>query len=156
MGRQPELLAAWPAGCQADTSFQHPLGPGSLDIFETFETFEVRDGQIAMCWQSQVTLAFPDIPSIPSISASFSDLVTQPSLPGLKGHSRWLARTVRAWRTGYHPMVELKFKMHHNGAPRCVGLAVVQAPTVEKCRISCTNKPRCKFFFIAWSGLNRA
>ncbi|CAL1130554.1 unnamed protein product, partial [Cladocopium goreaui] len=62
MGRQPELLAAWP----------------------------VRDGKIAMCWQSQV---LKDI---------------QDGWPG-----------------------------------QCVGLAVVQAPTVEKCRISCTNQPRC-------------
>jgi len=61
-GRQPALLAAWP----------------------------VKNGKIAMCWQSKV------------------------------------------------------LKDIHDGWPgQCVGLAVVQAPTVEKCRISCVNQPRC-------------
>jgi len=152
MGRQPELLAAWPAGCQADAVRYVLLAPfgsrvsvlrdplGSFGVVLSLEIFETLGPRWKDCHVLAVTShsdqhCLPSITTSPNWPSVFCQVLKdiQDGWPGQP--KPWEARTIQWLNCG---------SSQHQMRLRCVGLAVVQAPTVEKCRISCTNQPRCQ------------
>lgn len=167
MGRQPELLAAWPAGCQADAARYVLLVPfgsrvsvlrdplGSFGVVLSLEIFETLGPRWKDCHVLAVT-SHSDQHCLPSITTSpiWPSLfcqVLKDIQDGWPGQPKpWEARTIQWLNCG---------SSQHRMRLRCVGLAVVQAPTVEKCRISCTNQPRCQTVYkldLDWIGLRNA